>query len=86
MEKFPLSSEIPWDRIKEVRVTSDGGTYGFEFEVAGKKQVMTITITNGQTEFTLSRPNGTPIVHAIQKGRDLRVLDFTKKLSLKSAK
>jgi hypothetical protein len=86
MEKFPLSSEIPWDQINEVRVTSDGGAYSFEFEVAGKKQKMTVTIGLGQTEFTLSKQNGSPIIHAIQKGRVLRVLDFTNKLKLQSAK
>jgi hypothetical protein len=86
MEKFPLSSEIPWDEIREVVITSDGGAYSFEFSVDGKKQKMTITIGQGQTDFTLTGENGLPIIRATQKGRELRVLDFANKLKLQNAK
>ena len=82
-EKFPLASEIGWSRIKEVRVSSDGGSYSFEFELSGKKQLLTISIAPGQTGFVLSKPDGSPIVHAMQKGREIRVVDFSKMLSLK---
>lgn len=85
IEKMPLSTEIPWNKIKEVHISSDGGSYGFEFEIAGRKQLMTVTVGNGQTSFTLSKLDGSPIVNATQKGRELRVLDFSKKLQLKKA-
>ncbi|MCX6769479.1 MAG: hypothetical protein NT051_02240, partial [Candidatus Micrarchaeota archaeon] len=68
--KFPLSTEIPWDRIQKVRVSRDGSAYSFEFEIAGKKQLFTVKTTPNQTEFTLSKPDGVPIVHATQKGRE----------------
>lgn len=83
IEKFPLSKEIPWDRIKTVRVSSDQGTFSFEFDLQGKKQKMTISIKPDSTAFTLSTDKGNPIVHAAQKGREVRILDFSSKLSLK---
>jgi hypothetical protein len=84
-ELFPHYNEIPWGKIHEVRISSDGGAYLFEFEIAGKKQLMTISITGGQTSFTLSKAGGSPIVHATQKGREIRVLDFSNKLRLQSS-
>lgn len=85
-DKFPRYSEIPWGKIREITVSTDGGSYGFEFEIAGKKQMMTITIADGQTSFMLSKPDGSPIINATQKGRDVRVIDFSKKIRLKGAK
>jgi hypothetical protein len=85
IEKFPYSNEIPWNKIKEIRVSTDGGAYSFEFEISGKKQLMTIMISGNETSFTLSKMDGTPIVHATQSGRDIKVVDFSRKLALKSA-
>ena len=78
-EKFPLAEEIPWDKIKDVRVTSDGENYSFEFEIYGRKQRMTIGIAPDHTTFTLSDDAGKPIVHATQKGSEVSVADFSVK-------
>jgi len=81
-EKFPLASEIPWDKIKEVKVTADAENYSFEFEVQGKKQRITIGITPDSTSFTLSGQGGKPLVHATQKGGEVSVVDFAVKPAL----
>ena len=33
-EKLPKPGTIPWDKIKEVRVSSDGKAYSFEFDLS----------------------------------------------------
>lgn len=82
-EKFPKPSDIPWDKIREIRVSSDKSTYSFEFDLQGRKQKMTFAITPNSTAVTLSTDKGNPIVHAAQKGKEVRILDFSSKLSLK---
>lgn len=82
LEKFPLSSEIPWGRISQVRVSSDKQSYSFEFDVQGRRQKMTISVKPGTTSFTLSTDAGSPIVHATQSGKEIKVLDFSSKLGL----
>lgn len=77
-DKFPRPDEIPWDRIKEVRVSKDGEMFSFEFDIYGKKQKMTIAVKPGTTSFTLSKDDGKPIVHADQKGADVNIIDFTR--------
>jgi len=81
-EKFPRYSEIPWDRIKEVRVTSDGKAYSFEFDLNGRNQRMTVTVAPGQTELTLSGGNGEPVVSAIQRGNEIKILDFSERIAI----
>ncbi|MCX8194548.1 MAG: hypothetical protein N3G22_00345 [Candidatus Micrarchaeota archaeon] len=82
-EKFPSPSEIPWDKINEIRITADGENYSFEFELHGKKQRMTIGINeDGQTTFTLSGIDGKPIVFAKQKKDEIKIIDFTTKSPL----
>ncbi len=83
--KFPHPKSIQWDKINNIRVSSDKNAYSFEFDLHGKKQKMTISIAPGSTSFTLSTDSGNPIVHATQKGKEIKVLDFTSKLSLKGA-
>jgi len=83
--KFPHPKNIPWDKIKEVRVSSDGSAYSFEFDLQGKKQKMTIAISPGSTSYTLSTDDGNPIINATQKGNEIRVLDFSEKLGLAGA-
>jgi hypothetical protein len=78
-EKFPFASDIPWDQVKEVRVSSDGTFYSFEFDLRGKKQKMTVGISPDQTSLTLSKNDGSPIVHATQKGSEISILDFSSK-------
>jgi hypothetical protein len=80
-EKFPTFNEIPWVKINEIRVSADSGIYSFEFDLHGKKQKMTITISPDSTTYTLSKNDGSPIVHATQKGTELSVVDFTTKPS-----
>lgn len=80
-EKFPRYSEIPWSKIKEVRVSASGNAYSFEFDLHGKKQRMTITVSPGQTELTLSGAYGEPVVSAIQRGNEIKILDFTEKIA-----
>lgn len=80
-EKFPNPSEIPWDKIRQIKVTSDKGAYSFEFDINGKKQKMTFSIAPDSTAVTLSTDSGNPIVHAMQKGKEVRILDFSEKLS-----
>lgn len=75
--KLPLSKEIPWDKISEIRVSSDQSNYSFEFDLRGKKQKMTISVAPGSTSFTLSGDDGSPIVHATQKGQEIKVVDFS---------
>ena len=77
IEKLPLSTEIPWNEIKEVRVSRDGSLFSFEFELRGKKKKVTIGIGPGETTYAVSRLDGSPIVHATQKGRELSVIDFS---------
>jgi len=76
-EKFPKFSEIPWDRVKEIRISSGQSAYSFEFDLHGKKQKMTIRVEPDSTQFTLSSATGTPIVHATQKGREIKIIDFS---------
>ena len=75
---FPHPDSIPWNKIKEVRVSKDGEAFSFEFDIYGKKQKMTISIKPGSTAYTLAKDDGTPIVHADQKGTEISFIDFTK--------
>ena len=79
LEKFPLSSEIAWSQIKEVRVSSDkdAQSYSFEFDLGSKKEKMTISIGPKSTSYTLSAEDGTPIVHATQEKGEVKVIDFS---------
>ena len=81
-EKFPRYSEIPWDKVKEVRVSSDGKAYSFEFDLNGHNQRMTVTVAPGQTELTLSSGQGEPVVSAIQRGNEIKILDFSERIAL----
>ena len=81
-EKFPKPGIIPWDKIKEVRVTSDGKAYSFEFDLNGRHQRMTVTVAPGQTELTLSNEGGEPVVSAIQRGNEIKILDFSERIAL----
>lgn len=83
-EKFPKPSDIPWDKIREIRVSSDKSAYSFEFDLKGRKQKMTFAITPNSTAVTLSTDSGNPIVHATQKGREVRIIDFSSKLAFTS--
>ena len=82
-EKFPRTDEIPWNSIRQVRVSSDDGAYSFEFDMNGRNQKMTISIMPDKTSFTLSKEDGTPIVHATQHKKDIRVFDFSTRPSIK---
>ena len=82
-EKFPRTDEIPWNSIRQVRVSSNDGGYSFEFDMNSRNQKMTISIQPDKTSFTLSREDGTPIVHATQHKRDIRIFDFSTKPSVK---
>jgi len=81
-EKLPKPGTIPWDKIKEVRVTSDGKASSFEFDLNGRHQRMTVTVAPGQTELTLSSDRGEPVVSAIQRGNEIKILDFSEKIAL----
>jgi len=81
-EKFPKPGTIPWDRIKEVRVSSDGKAYSFEFDLHGRHQRMTVTVAPGQTELTLSSDKGEPVVSAIQRGNEIKILDFSERIAI----
>ncbi|HIH30396.1 TPA: hypothetical protein HA243_03280 [Candidatus Micrarchaeota archaeon] len=76
--RFPLSTDIPWDKIKEVRVSKDGQNFSFEFDIVGKKQKMTLAIKPDSTSYTLSKDDGTPLVHAEQRGTEVSFVDFSK--------
>ncbi len=84
-EKFPRHSEIPWDRIKEVRVSSDGKASSFEFDLHGRNQRMTVTVAPGQTELTLSNSKGDPVVSAIQRGNEIKILDFSERIGFRKS-
>ncbi|MFA6213722.1 MAG: hypothetical protein WC717_00395 [Candidatus Micrarchaeia archaeon] len=81
-EKFPKPGTIQWDRIKEVRVSSDGKAYSFEFDLNGRRQRMAVTVAPGQTELTLSSEEGEPMVSAIQRGNEIKILDFSERIAL----
>ncbi len=81
-EKFPRYSQIPWDKIKEVRVTSDGKASSFEFDLNGRHQRMIVTVMPGQTELTLSSDRGEPVVSAIQRGNEIKILDFSERIAI----
>ena len=81
-EKLPKPGTIPWDKIKEVRVTSDGKAYSFEFDLNSSRQRMTVTVAPGQTELTLSSAQGEPVVSAIQRGNEIKILDFSERIAL----
>jgi hypothetical protein len=81
-EKLPKPGTIPWDRIKEVRVASDGKAYSFEFDLNGRNQRMTVTVAPGQTELTLSSAKGDPVVSAIQRGNEIKILDFSERIAI----
>lgn len=83
-EKFPRTDEIPWNSIRQIRVSSDEGSYSFEFDINGKTQKMTISVQPDKTSFTLSKADGSPIVHATQYGKEVRIFDFSSKPSLKA--
>jgi len=81
-EKFPKPGTIPWDKIKEVRVASDGKAYSFEFDLNSKHQRMTVTVMPGQTELTLSSDQGEPMVSAIQRGNEIKIPDFSERIAI----
>ena len=81
-EKFPKPGTIPWDKIKEVRVSSDGKAYSFEFDLNGSRQRMSVTVMPGQTELTLSSSQGEPMVSAIQRGNEIKILDFSERAAM----
>jgi hypothetical protein len=81
-EKLPKPGTIPWDKIKEVHVSSDGKAYSFEFDLNGRNQRMTVTVAPGQTELTLSNVKGDPVVSAIQRGNEIKILDFSERIAL----
>jgi len=81
-EKFPKYSEIPWDKIKEVRVTADGKAYSFEFDLNGKHQRMAVMVEPGKTTLTLTGETGNPIVSAMQTGNEIKILDFSARPSI----
>ena len=81
-EKLPKPGSIPWDKIKEVRVSSDGKASSFEFDLNGRHQRMTVTVMPGQTELTLSSEQGEPVVSAIQRGNEIKILDFSERIAL----
>ena len=81
-DKFPRPGTIPWDKVKEFRVSAESGAYSFEFDLQGKKQKMTVSVSPQATSFTLSTDDGSPVVHAIQKGPEIKILDFSSKLGL----
>lgn len=81
-EKLPKPGTIPWDKVKEVRVSSDGKAYSFEFDLNGRNQRMTVTVAPGQTELTLSSTHGEPVVSAIQRGNEIKILDFSERIAL----
>ena len=82
-EKFPRTDEIPWNQIEEIRVSSEDKSFSFEFDLNGKHQKMTISVQPKQTDFTLSKDDGTPIVHATQSKGEVKILDFSSKPSIK---
>ena len=84
-EKFPRTDEIPWNSISQVRVSSSDGSYSFEFDMGGRRQKMTISVQPNKTSFTLSKEDGTPIVHATQQKREVRIIDFSSRPALKSS-
>jgi hypothetical protein len=75
---FPHPDNIPWDKIKEVRVSKDGENFSFEFDLSGRKQKMTISVKPDSTAYTLSKDDGSPIIHADQRGTEISFIDFTK--------
>ncbi|MCX8174660.1 MAG: hypothetical protein N3E51_00430 [Candidatus Micrarchaeota archaeon] len=77
--KFPSIDEIAWGKIQEIRVSSNKQSFSFEFDLHGRRQKMTITISPDSTSYTLSDDDGTPLLHGIQKGREFRVIDFSPK-------
>jgi hypothetical protein len=80
-DKFPKFSEIPWDKIDKIRVSGNKKNFSFEFDLKGRRQKMTMSITPESTAFTLSAMDGSPIVNAIQRGKEIKVLDFSAKFS-----
>jgi len=77
MAKFPRVNEIQWDKINEVRVVADKGAFSSEFNIPGSSQKMRIKVSQGQTDFVLCNDKGEPLLHAVQKGREIRILDFS---------
>ena len=82
-EKFPRTNEIPWNSIRQVRVSSDDGVYSFEFDLNGRNQKISISLLPDHTTITLSKEDGTPIVHATQKKNAVHIFDFSSKPSIK---
>ncbi len=82
--KFPNLRDIAWGKIREVKVTSDSenDSYGFEFELYGRKQRMTISISPGSTSYMISAEDGSPLLYGVQKGQEFRVIDFSSKPTL----
>jgi hypothetical protein len=75
--KFPHFKDIPWDKIDKIKVSKDGKNYSFEFSLNNKKQKITISIDNDSTSYTLSNEDGSPLINATQKGKEIRIFDFT---------
>ncbi|MEM2137742.1 MAG: hypothetical protein QW568_01520 [Candidatus Anstonellaceae archaeon] len=80
-DKFPKFSEIPWDKIDELRVSGNKKNFSFEFDLEGRRQKMTMSVAPNSTTFTLSTMDGSPIVSATQRGKEIKVLDFSAKVS-----
>ncbi|VVB99311.1 Uncharacterised protein [uncultured archaeon] len=80
LEKFPRMREIAWGKIHEVRFdkSRERDSYSFEFDLDGRKQKMTISFTPDSVSYTLSTDDGNPIATAIQKGGEVKVIDFSR--------
>jgi hypothetical protein len=78
-EKFPAVDEIPWDKITSMRVSKDGQNFSFEFDLEGRKQKMTLSLTSTGSSLTLSKSDGTPIINSTQKGDTFSIMDFSAK-------
>jgi hypothetical protein len=80
-DKFPGPGEINWNKIREVRVSQSktDKSFSFEFDLHGRNQKMTVSISPDSTAYTISRMDGVPIAHATQHGNEIDILDFEEK-------
>ncbi|MCX8197721.1 MAG: hypothetical protein N3F07_00800 [Candidatus Micrarchaeota archaeon] len=83
--KFPHPDNISWDKIKEVKITSDEENHKLEFNLDERKQKIVISLAPGSISYTLCDKDGSPLLSAIQKGNEVKVLDFSKKLPAKAS-
>jgi len=75
-EKIPQLAHIPWGEVQEIRVSRNDSAYSATFNT-NNAQIVTAKTGPGFTDIALTKPDGTLLVQATQKGNEITIVDFS---------